>query len=148
MDRSAARSAPGRVLRATARPHPEGAAPSPWRVGVPLVCLLAGLLLGATHGVSRGGEIRRSDAPRLVDLVRMEQSEVDRLNAERDRLADTIDSTHGRSSDKALAAMLRRSAELAGDAGLDPVHGPGLIVTLERRTARRQRPLPARRLPG
>ncbi|MGA8127609.1 MAG: hypothetical protein WB967_25940, partial [Mycobacterium sp.] len=62
---------------------------SPWRVGVPLVCLLAGLLLGATHGVSRGGEIRRSDAPRLVDLVRREQSEVDRLNTERDRLAAT-----------------------------------------------------------
>jgi uncharacterized protein YlxW (UPF0749 family) len=104
--------------------------PSRWRVGVPLVCLLAGLLLGATHGVSGGGEIRRSDAPRLVDLVRREQFEVDRLNAERDRLASSIDSTHGRSSDKALAAMLRRSAELASDAGLDPVHGPGLIVTL------------------
>ena len=26
--------------------------------------------------------------------------------------------------------MLRRSAELAGEAGLDPVHGPGLVVTL------------------
>ena len=107
-----------------------GAPSSRWRVGVPLVCLLAGLLLGATHGVSGGGEIRRSDAPRLVDLVRSEQSEVDRLNTERDRLANTIDSTHGRSSDVALAAMLRRSAELAGDAGLEPVHGPGLVVTL------------------
>lgn len=107
-----------------------GSRRSPWRVGVPLVCLLAGLLLGATHGVSRGGEIRRSDAPRLVDLVRWEQFEVNRLNTERDRLAGAIDSTHGRSSDAALAAMLRRSAELAGDAGLDPVHGPGLIVTL------------------
>ncbi|MGA8547821.1 MAG: hypothetical protein WB785_21505, partial [Mycobacterium sp.] len=72
-----------------ATPHPEGSSPSSWRVGVPLVCLLAGLLLGATHGVSRGGEIRRSDAPRLVDLVRQEQFEVDRLNAERDRLANT-----------------------------------------------------------
>lgn len=103
---------------------------SPWRVGVPLVCLLAGLLLGATHGVSRGGEIRRSDAPRLVDLVRETQSSVDRLSAERNRLATTIDSTHGRFSNAALTAMLRRSAELAGDAGLDPVHGPGLVVTL------------------
>jgi len=43
---------------------------SAWRFGVPLVCLLAGLLLAATHGVSGGAEIRRSDAPRLVDLVR------------------------------------------------------------------------------
>ena len=38
---------------------------------------------------------------------------------------------HGRSSDAALAAMLRRSAELAGEAGMDPVHGPGLVVTLQ-----------------
>jgi uncharacterized protein YlxW (UPF0749 family) len=107
-----------------------GPRPPLWRVGVPVVCLLAGLLLGATHGVSRGGEIRRSDAPRLVDLVRGEQSEVDRLNTERDRLADTLDSTHGRSADAALAAMLRRSAELGVDAGLDAMHGPGLFVTL------------------
>jgi uncharacterized protein YlxW (UPF0749 family) len=104
--------------------------PSPWRVGVPVVCLAAGVLLGATHGVSHGGEIRRSDAPRLVDLVRSEQAAVSRLTTERDRLADTIDSTHGRSPDAALAAMQRRSAELASDAGLDPAHGPGLTVTL------------------
>ena len=107
-----------------------GPRPSRWRVGVPVVCLLAGLLLGATHGVSRGGEIRRSDAPRLVDLVREEQSELDRLNTERDGLATTIDSTHGRSADTALAAMQRRAAELGVDAGLDAAHGPGLVVTL------------------
>jgi uncharacterized protein YlxW (UPF0749 family) len=103
---------------------------SAWRFGVPLVCLLAGLLLAATHGVSDGGEIRRSDAPRLVDLVRAAQSAVDRLSAQRDTLATQIDSTHGRSSDTALTAMLARAAELAADAGLDPVHGPGLVVTL------------------
>jgi uncharacterized protein YlxW (UPF0749 family) len=38
---------------------------------------------------------------------------------------------HGRSPDAALAAMLRRSAELAGEASMDPVHGPGLVVTLQ-----------------
>jgi uncharacterized protein YlxW (UPF0749 family) len=104
---------------------------SPWRFGVPLVCLLAGLLLAATHGVSGGAEIRRSDAPRLVDLVREAQSSVNQLSAERDELANKIDSTHGRSSDAALRAMLRRSAELAAEAGMDPVHGPGLVVTLQ-----------------
>jgi uncharacterized protein YlxW (UPF0749 family) len=104
---------------------------SPWRFGVPLVCLLAGLLLAATHGVSGGSEIRRSDAPRLVDLVREAQSSVGRLNTERDELAGKLDSMHGRSSDAALAAMLRRAAELAGEAGMDPVHGPGLVVTLQ-----------------
>ncbi|AAS02331.1 MULTISPECIES: DUF881 domain-containing protein [Mycobacterium avium complex (MAC)] len=104
---------------------------SPWRFGVPLVCLLAGLLLAATHGVSGGAEIRRSDAPRLVDLVRETQASVNRLSAQREQLAAKIDAAHGRSSDAALAAMLRRSAQLAGEAGMSPVHGPGLVVTLQ-----------------
>lgn len=103
---------------------------SPWRFGVPLVCLFAGVLLAATHGVSGGTEIRRSDAPRLVDLVRHAQSSVNRLDAQRDALTKRIDATHAPSSDTALAAMLRRAAELAGEAGMDPVHGPGLVVTL------------------
>ncbi|CAM4355596.1 hypothetical protein MB901379_00028 [Mycobacterium basiliense] len=103
---------------------------SPWRFGVPLVCLLAGLLLAATHGVSGGAEIRRSDAPRLVDLVRQSQSSVSRLSAQRDALTKRIDATHGRSSDMALAAMLRRISELAGEADMNPIHGPGLMVTL------------------
>ena len=104
---------------------------SPWRFGVPLVCVLAGLLLAATHGVSGGAEIRRSDAPRLVDLVREAQSSVTRLSAEREALTKRLDSMHGRSTNAALEAMLRRSAELAADADMDPVHGPGLVVTLQ-----------------
>ncbi|WP_102144037.1 DUF881 domain-containing protein [Mycobacterium hubeiense] len=105
---------------------------SPWRFGVPLVCLLAGLLLAATHGVSGGDEIRRSDAPRLVDLVREAQQSVDRLTAERDALVTAIDTQHGGSpsADAALAAITRRSASLTAAAGLDPMRGPGLVVTL------------------
>src|ERR1700694_2786017 len=105
---------------------------SPWRFGVPLVCALAGLLLAATHGVSGGGEIRRSDAPRLVDLVREAQQSVDRLSAARDTLVTTLDTHHGGSpgAEAALAAITDRSARLAADAGLDPVRGPGLVVTL------------------
>jgi uncharacterized protein YlxW (UPF0749 family) len=106
--------------------------PTAWRFGVPLVCLLAGVLLAATHGVSGGDEIRRSDAPRLVDLVREAQQSVDRLTAQRDNLVAAIDTHHGGSpgADAALAAIGRRNAVLAGDAGLDPVRGPGLVVTL------------------
>jgi len=105
---------------------------SPWRFGVPLVCLLAGLLLAATYGVSGGAEIRRSDAPRLVDLVREAQQSVDRLTSQRDALVTTIDTHHGGSpgADAALAAITSRSARLAVDAGLDLMHGPGLVVTL------------------
>lgn len=103
---------------------------SSWSFGVPVVCLLAGLLLAATHGVSGGAEIRRSDAPRLVDLVRQTQSSVNRLDSKREALSGRVDAAHGLSADKALAAMLRRSTELAGEADMDPVHGPGLVVSL------------------
>lgn len=123
------------------KPEPNAAPPaaensnrrrSPWRFGVPVVCVLAGLLLSTTHGVADGDEIRRSDAPRLVDLVREAGSSVDRLTAQRDELVSTVDNHHGGSpgSAAALEAMTRRSARLAEQAGLDPIRGPGLVVTL------------------
>jgi len=103
-----------------------------WRLGVPVVCLLAGLLLAATHDVAGGDEIRRSDAPRLVDLVRETQQSVDRLSAERDSLVTTLETHHGGSpgADAALHAITGRAARLAVEAGLDPMRGPGLVVTL------------------
>ncbi|RZT24568.1 uncharacterized protein YlxW (UPF0749 family) [Mycobacterium sp. BK558] len=105
---------------------------SVWRFGVPVVCAAAGLLLGATHGVSGGDEIRRSDAPRLVDLVRETQRSVDRLTAERDALAPQIENHHGGSptAAAALAAITRRADALAPEAALTPLRGPGLVVTL------------------
>ena len=103
---------------------------SPWRLGVPVVCLSAGLLLAAAHGASGGGEIRGSDSPRLVDLVRGAQTAVERLSAERDMLSARADSTHGGQAGTALAAIQRRSAELGPEAGLDAVRGPGIVVTL------------------
>lgn len=103
-----------------------------WRFGVPVVCVAAGLLLGTTHGVSGGGEIRRSDAPRLVDLVRESQQSVDRLSAEQGALAFEVDNHHGGSpgSDAALAAITTKGDLLAADAGVTPMRGPGLVVTL------------------
>jgi uncharacterized protein YlxW (UPF0749 family) len=88
-------------------------------------------LLATTHGVSGGGEIRRSDAPRLVDLVREAQQSVDRLSAQRDALANQIGSVHGTvGSRMTVAALHDKAAPLAAAAGLDPVRGPGLVVTL------------------
>ncbi len=109
--------------------------PSPrsaWRFGVPAVCVVAGLLLGATHGVSGGDEIRGSDSPRLVDLVREAQQSVDRLTAQRDATANKIDNHHGGSpgTQAALSAITRRADVMAAQVGLTPVKGPGLVVTL------------------
>jgi uncharacterized protein YlxW (UPF0749 family) len=105
---------------------------SAWRFGVPAVCLCAGLLLGTTHAVSGGDEIRRSDAPRLVDLVREAQGSVDRLSGQRDTLVAELDTHHGGSpaAAAALSLITERADVLAVDAGLDPMHGPGLVVSL------------------
>lgn len=105
---------------------------SAWRFGVPAVCVAAGLLLGTTHSVSGGDEIRRSEAPRLVDLVRETQLSVDRLTARRDAVAGELDNHHGGSpgTDAALTAITRRADALGGQANLTAMRGPGLVVTL------------------
>lgn len=104
---------------------------SMWRFGVPVVCAAAGLLLGATHGVSGGDEIRRSDAPRLVDLVRETQRSVDRLTAERDALAPQIENHHGGSPPRPRRWPRSPAVPtLAPEAALTPLRGPGLVVTL------------------
>ena len=99
----------------------------------PPSALLAGLLLAATYGVSGGDEIRRSDAPRLVDLVR-ERPAVRSIGSPPSvtRWPTQIDNHHGGSpgTDAALAAITRRADALAATAGLTPCAGPGLVVTL------------------
>jgi uncharacterized protein YlxW (UPF0749 family) len=106
---------------------------SPWRMGVPVVCLCAGLLLATTHTVSGGVDIRRSDAPRLVDLVHEAQATVDRLSAQREALVDQVDNHHGGTptADAALKAITARADAIAVDAGLEALRGPGLVVTLD-----------------
>ena len=103
-----------------------------WRFGVPAVCLLAGLLLATTHGVSGGTDNRRGDSPRLVDLVREAQEAVDRLSAQRDALATQVDAARvgPAANDSEVAALLARAATPAVSAGLVPLRGPGVVVTL------------------
>ena len=58
-----------------------------------------------------------------------------------------IDSAHGRSSDAALAAMLQAVRRAGRRGGHEPGARAGPGGDARRRAARRQRPLPARRLP-
>ncbi|MDT5009585.1 MAG: hypothetical protein QOH57_1202, partial [Mycobacterium sp.] len=105
---------------------------SAWRFGVPVVCLLAGVLLAATHSVSGGNEIRRGDSPRLVDLVREAQQSVDRLSAQRGDLSAQVDAARAgpAANDSEVAALSAKVAPLAAVGGLTPMRGPGLVVTL------------------
>ena len=109
--------------------RPPGASASRWSASSP------GLLIAATHGVSGGDEIRGSDAPRLVDLLREAQQSVDRLRcATRKAWPTEIDTHHGgltgRGRRRWKAIQKRNTAPLPADAGLDPMRGPGVVVTL------------------
>ena len=107
---------------------------SPWRFGVPVVCLCAGLLLATTHTASGGNEIRRSDAPRLVDLVREAQA----IGRRAFRPARDDSSTRSTTITAAPRRPTRRSSasptaptRWPPTPGWRPLRGPGLVVTLD-----------------
>ncbi|MFC9837606.1 DUF881 domain-containing protein [Rhodococcus sp. NPDC127530] len=103
-----------------------------WRIAVLVVCLVAGLLVATTRQASHGNEIRAGDSTRLSDLVRNAQSETDQVAATRDRLAAQVESLQqdAAASDSGVAKTLADTKALATDAGLTPMTGPGVTVTL------------------
>lgn len=103
-----------------------------WRVAVPLVCLLAGLLLSTTRETAHGGELRAGGSTRLSDLVRTAQDQVDTAQAQRARLlADVEVAQRGSgSADTQVADSLAAADALDGAAGLTALTGPGITVTL------------------
>jgi len=103
-----------------------------WGLATLVVCLVAGLLLGTTRGVSEGDELRAGDSPRLSDLVRAAQESADELAATRDALAAEVEDLQDRAaaSDDDVAGVLDDLAVLEDPAGLVALRGPGVTVTL------------------
>lgn len=106
--------------------------PLAWGSATLVVCLIAGLLLGTTRGVSDGTELRASDSPRLSDLVRVAQSESDDLAASRDALTMQVAQLQSgaATNDDEVAAVLDQLAALEDPAGLTERQGAGVTVTL------------------
>lgn len=107
--------------------------PGLWRVLVPVIALLAGLLLATTARTARGTDLRSAGRTNLADLIRQTENRLahdDRLvrqlqaevAAATDRLAR---------SDEGIAAIKARSQPLLTPAGLVAMTGPGLSVTLD-----------------
>ncbi|MFD4369338.1 DUF881 domain-containing protein [Rhodococcus sp. NPDC058521] len=106
--------------------------PTFWRILVLVVCLVAGLLISTTREVSHGLELRAGDSTRLSDLVRNAQKKVDEVAATRDDLSAQVETVQKQAaaSDSGVAQALEQTDALADDAGLTPVTGPGVTVTL------------------
>lgn len=112
---------------------PRPANPGLWRVLVPVIALLAGLLLATTARTARGTDLRSAGRGNLADLIRQTEVKaaqdnrlVRQLQAEvaaaTDRLAQ---------SDERIAAIKARAQPLLTPAGLVAMTGPGLSVTLD-----------------
>lgn len=103
--------------------------PRRWQAAVPVAAALAGVLFVASAVSSDGTDLRSSDTDLQVvvddraQAVHELRHEVDDVQAEVDQLGATVD-------DAALRQLRRRIARAGVAAGLAPVSGPGLVVSL------------------
>jgi len=103
-----------------------------WRIAVPVVCLLGGLLFAVSANTSAGYDLRGGRTTELSALVRDAEARV--ASAER-RLVDLrgelerLEVSAAGSDERVVAARVEAAA-LGPAAGLTELVGPGLAVTL------------------
>jgi uncharacterized protein YlxW (UPF0749 family) len=104
-----------------------------WRILVPVVALLAGLLGATTARTARGTDLRSAGRSDVADLIR--QAETRGANDDtvvRQLQRSVAGSTSKLSqSDAGIAAITAGVANLRVPAGLVPMSGPGLRLTLD-----------------
>jgi uncharacterized protein YlxW (UPF0749 family) len=105
----------------------------PWRVLVPVVCLVAGLGFAASARDSRGTDLRAPVNANLADTVRAAERTVRDADAEVQRLQAAVNRAAAQAGrdDSAVAASQKQVRPLQAPSGLTAVHGPGLEVILD-----------------
>jgi uncharacterized protein YlxW (UPF0749 family) len=97
-----------------------------------LVFALAGLMFAAAASTSQGTDLRAQRATELRDLVRQKSERVQALEQSVAGQQGVVsDLSEGRSGDPAVVAARREIAALEAAAGLTPVTGRALIVSLD-----------------
>ena len=107
--------------------------PRLWRLAVPAVAVLAGLLFAATARAAGGTELRAGDRSDLVALIRAEQERVAAVDNQLRTLRADLDGLTGEVArrDTRVASARAVAAMRAGAAGLESLSGPGLTVSLD-----------------
>jgi uncharacterized protein YlxW (UPF0749 family) len=103
-----------------------------WRLAVPVAFGLAGVLFATSAGAARGGDLRGGSRTDLTDLIRAQERRaedatrrVEGLRAEVERVTKDAART-----DQRIGSEQRLADDLAFAAGIVPVRGSGLRVTL------------------
>jgi uncharacterized protein YlxW (UPF0749 family) len=107
--------------------------PSRWRYGVPLVFAAAGLLFSTSAETARGTNLRSDETvAHLDDVIRQTEQRNDDRRAHVAVLRAEIDAiSGGLASDEQVARAQRDARAMEPAAGLRPVTGRGLTVTLD-----------------
>ena len=103
-----------------------------WRLAAPTVFVLAGALF-ITSAVSSGGTDLSGTAGRIGDLgglAAAETRDLEELRAEQAKLAQEVDALTKALGESNPNSAQEQAQALRGPAGLDPVTGPGLTITL------------------
>lgn len=101
-----------------------------WSVATVLAALMAGLLFAFAAVNSNGTDLRPGRYTDLVSLVRHENAEVERLTEQAQGLKESVAELAATVNDARVRELRRRAIELRAPAGLTPVSGPGVTVTL------------------
>jgi len=105
---------------------------SPWRILVPVVCLLAGIGFAASHRVARGTELRSPATANLRDLVRAAEAKVKNADRTLAALQAQVSAATREAGkvDFAVAVAQARVNPMLWPGGLTAVRGPGIVVVL------------------
>jgi len=104
-----------------------------WQGAATVVALAAGVLFAASATTAQGTDLRAGRRLRLTELIALQQSEVARLDTRARRLGDEVaEKTEiAASRDSRVRSAQERADALMGAAGLLPVRGPGVEVSLD-----------------
>jgi uncharacterized protein YlxW (UPF0749 family) len=108
------------------RPH----RPLAWRLATPVVGLLSGALFVVSAHSSEGTDLRPGRFTDLASLVRYDANRVAGFQRQISQLTQQVNDLSGSVDSKQVHKLTRQLAALKGPAGLTPVSGPGVTVTL------------------
>lgn len=104
---------------------------SGWKLAVPFVLAIAGLLFAITGTTARGTNLRPGANTRLIDLIQAAQERNDRFGTTGDRLRNQVDRLAKQAEDPQVQDVRKQGDAIAGIAGLTGMTGGGLTVTLD-----------------
>ena len=103
---------------------------SPWRAITMVVVVVTGFLFAVSAEQSGGTDLRAGRLNDLPSVVRAERQQTNRLTEQVARLNAEIEQLSAQLGDRSVGRVQQEVENLVDPAGLTPVVGPGLRITL------------------